>query len=193
VATTAHLRACGHKGARATVLALALAALAASCGGSGGASNGVPKGHGVNKEVSFTDRYGKVAITVASAGTSDAIFKGFDGQPDKSKNGVFVFVTFDKFAVNLVGPADMTELKGSDGLLYESTLSDGPDSGQATFDPKSVDPNHFTEAFDLPKNAAKGAVLIVHENGTERDAFEIGGRTPPPGYEEGAHTVDLGL
>jgi hypothetical protein len=92
-----------------------------------------------------------------------------------------------------VGPGDITEVKGSDGLLYESRLSDGPDSGQATYDPSSIDPNHFTEAFDLPKNAAKGAVLIVHENGIERDAFDTGGREPPPGYDEGAHIVDLGL
>jgi hypothetical protein len=184
------------KHTRAVLPALALAALAASCGGGGGSSSGVPKGHSVNKTVSFSDRYGQVEISVESAGTSDSVFKGFDGTPDKSRNGTFVFVTFNKFKINAnyFTPGDLIEVKGSDGLLYLSRLSDGPDSGAATFDSSSVDPNHFTEAFDLPTSAAKGAVLIVHENGFDAsDASDLQGYSPEPGWEEGAHTVDLGL
>jgi hypothetical protein len=58
----------------------------------------------------------------------------------------------------------------------------------------NTDPNHFTEAFDLPKSAAKGAVLIVHEGGTDRESLgSETGRPVPTGYEDGAHEVDLGL
>ena len=70
----------------------------------------------------------------------------------------------------------------------------GPDSGAAIAGFDDVDPNHFTEAFDLPKDAAKGAVLIVHERGTDRDMLGSETARPiPPDYADGAHDVDLGL
>ena len=122
--------------------------------------------------------------------------RGLDGTPDTPRKGEFVFVTLDKFESPILTPGDVLEVKGSDGLLYSSSSSNGPDSGMALWDSSAIDPNHFTEAFDLPKNAAKGAVLIVHENGTERDALDessLVGRRPPYGYDEGAHEVDLGL
>jgi hypothetical protein len=62
--------------ARALVAVLALAA----CGG-GGSKDGVPGGHSVNKTVNFTDRYGATTVTVASAGTTKAIFKDIYGKP----------------------------------------------------------------------------------------------------------------
>jgi hypothetical protein len=179
------------------VVALALAGVLGGCGGggSGGTSkDGVPAGRSVNRTVSFRDHYGQVTVTVASAGVSETVFKEIDGTPDRARRGAFVFVTFSRFQLPAVESVDeMLELKGGDGNLYTSRLSDGPDSGGALVG--DVDPNHFTEAFDLPKGATKGAVLIVHANGNGRDAeqSDLIVRRPPPGYEVGAHVIDLGL
>jgi hypothetical protein len=184
-----------RRAARSFLVGLGIAALAAGCGGGGGGSSkeGVPGGHSVNKEVSFTDRYGHETVSIASAGTTDKIFKDLAGQPYTPRDGVFVFVTLDKFQSPILGADELLELKGSDGKLYASRLSDGPDSGGAMSGFDKADPNHFTEAFDVPKDAAKGAVLIVHENGTDRSDWGSAPRDVPEGYEEGAHEVDLGL
>jgi hypothetical protein len=134
----------------------------------------------VGKTVNFSDRYGgNTAITIKSAGTSDTIFNDLVGKPIESKNGTYVFVTFSHFQSRTLSPHDELEVKGSDGLLYPTDLSDGPDSGAALAGFGNSDPNHFTEAFDLPTNAADGAVLIVHEDGTDRD-FCRGSRRQPP-------------
>jgi len=174
----------------ATLATMAVVALSAGCGGGGGggSSSGVPGGHSVGKTVSFTDNYGKTTVGVESAGTSDTIFKDLFGKPNRSENGVFVFVTLDRFDSPVLGADELLAVKGSDGKLYESSLSDGPDSGGALVDPDSVDPNHFTEAFDLPEDAATGAVLIVHEDGLDQDIGEEDAT-----WAAGAHEVDLGL
>ncbi len=133
-------------------------------------------------------------VTVDSAGTSDTFVNNVDGSTEKAQLGTFVFVTFSKFDDRYLDPDQMLEVKGSDGLLYDSTLATGPDLGGAPANGHDG-PNHFTEGFDLPKNAAKGAVLIVHANGIDRDAdgSHSPGREPPPGYDNGAYAVDLGL
>ena len=143
--------------------------------------------------MSFDDAYGRTTITVESAGTSETVFKDLTGEPIQSKNGTFVFVTFSKFDSPILGPDSLLELKGADGMLYGPDLSNGPDSGAAMAGFGETDPNHFTEAFDLPKEAASGAVLIVHERGTHRESMGSGiSRPVPEGYEDGAHD-DLGL
>jgi hypothetical protein len=178
-------------------LVLALAVLvSAGCGGSGGGGSskeGVPGGHSVGKTVSFTDRYGRETVSIESAGTTDRIFKDLAGQPYEPREGVFVFVTLNKFQSAVLDAGELLELRGSDGRLYASRLSNGPDSGGAMSGFVETDPNHFTEAFDVPKEAAKGAVLIVHENGTDRSDWGSSPRPVPEGYDEGAHEVDLGL
>jgi hypothetical protein len=176
-------------------LALAAACFAGCGGGGGGGSSkeGVPKGHSVNRTVSFTDRYGKETVSIESAGTTDTIFKDLAGQPYTPREGVFVFVTLNKFESKILDAGELLELKGSDGKLYASRLTNGPESGGAMSGFVEADPNHFTEAFDVPKDAAKGAVLIVHENGTDRTEFGSSPRPVPEGYDEGAHEVDLGL
>jgi hypothetical protein len=149
----------------------------------------------VNKTVTFTDNYGPTTITVASAGTSDSIFKDLYGKPIPAKLGTFVYVTFSHFTQpQQLGPNDVLVVRGGDGKLYQSSLSDGPDSG-AQYSDTPPDPNHFTEAFDLPKSATGGAVLIVHENGTDLESMgsDAPGQDPPSDFADGAHEVDLGL
>jgi hypothetical protein len=130
------------------VAALGVAVLAGGCGGSsGGGGNskeGVPGGHSVGKTVSFTDRYGRETVSIESAGTTDKIFEDFAGQPYKPRQGVFVFVTLDKFQSPILGADELLEQKGSDGKLYASRLSNGPDSGGAMSGFVETDPNHFT-------------------------------------------------
>jgi hypothetical protein len=175
-------------------LVLAVAAISAGCGGNGSGKDGVPSGHGVHKTVSFTDHYGATTIGIESAGTSETIFKDLYGKPIESDNGTFVFVTFSKFDSPVLTAGDLLEVKGSNNLLYGSRLTNGPDSGGARSGYEDVDPNHFTEAFDLPKDAARGAVLIIHEGGTDRESLGSGAARPiPPDYADGAHEVDLGL
>jgi hypothetical protein len=177
------------------IFALSLVGLAVAAAGCGGGSSGfVPKGHSVNKTVSFVESYtGRTTVTVESAGTADSL-SSLSSKPDGGKT--FLFVTLSKFESKLLGPDDLLEVKASDGKLYSSAFSNGPDSGAALVDKDAIDPNHFSEVFEVPKGATKGAVLIVHERGIDRDPLDESyhvGRTPPEGYEQGAHKVDLGL
>jgi hypothetical protein len=180
----------------ALTLMLAVAVMS-GCGGGGSLSSGAAKGHHVDKTVSFSDRYGNTTIKVVSAGSSKTVFEDFEGEPYRAQ-GTFVVVDLE-FDSPILDSSDLLEVRGSDGLLYGWRYSNGPESGGYVggIREEGVDEHHFTVAFDLPESAAKGAVLIIREGGTDRGEYVYGssgkGREPQPGYEEGAHEIGLGL
>jgi alpha-tubulin suppressor-like RCC1 family protein len=172
-------------------LGAAIVILAACGGASGGTSgqSGDSSAHAINKTVSFQDSAGTTTITVMSARVSDTgPWLNLSGEPVKA-DGVFVIVgfTFDSPWT----ASQLLEVKGGDGKLYGPKYSDNPQTLRGA---AKKDPNHFTEVFDIPREAANGAVLEIHIGQNYRDPLgepPTVGRTVPRGYA--AQEVDLGL
>ena len=163
--------------------------IVAACGGAP-VQGGDSSAHAVNQTVSFQESAGTTTITVVSARVSNTSpWMGLSGEPITA-DGIFVIVslTFDSPWT----ASQLLEVKGGDGKLYGPRYSDNPQTLRGA---AKKDPNHFTEVFDLPREAANGAVLEIHI-GRNYDRDPLGepptfGRTPPRGYA--AQEVDLGL
>ena len=130
--------------------------IVAACGGAPG-QGGDSSAHAVNQTVSFQESAGTTTITVVSARVSNTSpWMGLSGEPITA-DGIFVIVslTFDSPWT----ASQLLEVKGGDGKLYGPRYSDNPQTLRGA---AKKDPNHFTEVFDLPREAANGAVLEIH-------------------------------
>jgi hypothetical protein len=186
---------------RAWFVASLVVALSALAGCGSGSSGNSGDGHAVNASVTFDDVAGRTVVNVNTAGTarkSPKSFRIIPGDEDlvASQKGIFVVVNLH-FESAL--PSDtVLELMGGDKKLYGWTYTNEPGARPA---PDKSDPHRFTIIFDVPPEAAHGALLLVHEHSSEIDPLasieQIGqtaeGRDVPAGYlTQAVHEIKLG-